>query len=170
MGCAPETFIKKKLLCSYFCKILLKFWAESYGYQRSSEDFLVELLLVLRLYKDIFVKGKYNQFWRQASLWMSMTVWKPLKCAVKNSRNRKSFLRCKRNLFYLNITVADFVLLVLVGSSSLPKLLTGTYKCWSTFKTIGRHLELSADSYKSSSVSFELHNCRPIVTTVSQHL
>ena len=123
---------------------------------------------MLRLYKDIFVKGKYNQFWRQASLWRSITVWKPLKCVVKNSRNRKSFLRCKRNLFYLNITVADFVLLVLVGSSSLPKLLTGTYKCWSTFKTIGRHLELSADSYKSNSVSFELHNCQPIVTTVSQ--
>ena len=54
-----------------------------------------------------------------------------------------------------SITVADLVVPVPVRSGSIPEL-------------IGRHLKLSADTYKSDSVSFELHNCRPIVINVNR--
>ena len=62
-----------------------------------------------------------------------------------------------QNFLYRESTVADLVVPVPVRSGSVSKI-------------IGRHLKLSADIYKSNSVSFELHNCRPAVTKLKTEL
>ena len=48
------------------------------------------------------------------------------------------------------------------GSTSI------NYNCQLTLKTIGRHLWLLANNYKSHSVSFKLHNCHSVVISISQ--
>ena len=65
------------------------------------------------------------------------------------------FLQLLKITGYQECTMADLVVPVPAGSGSVPKI-------------IGRHSKLSANIYKSNSVSFELHSCRLIVISVGR--
>ena len=65
------------------------------------------------------------------------------------------FLQLLKTTGYQECTMADLVVPVPARSGSVPKI-------------IGRHSKLSANIYKSNSVSFELHNCRLIVISVGR--